>query len=113
MNTNLAPGRDSKISNEGQKLRSLRSKTDQDLLILLEKEIDRALTLLEIATVKASLRKAQAEKIYLVARRVLPTLEGVDRAERMWIEMKMQELRRRLDIAHFFVVEVMSAAMAS
>ena len=79
------------------KLVELRSKTDQDLLILIRRELDRGLTLGDVATTRGSPLQAQAEKAYETVRTWLPIITGLSRDERRGLEGKLKELRAALD----------------
>ncbi len=50
------------MSDRTRKLVSIRNRTDHDLLILVQRDLDRGLTLVAVATTRTSPLFAQAEK---------------------------------------------------
>jgi hypothetical protein len=62
------------------KLAALRGKTDHDLLVLIERELDRGLTLLSVASAKSSPMYRQAEMAYGKVLMLLPKLSDLDGA---------------------------------
>lgn len=80
-----------------RKLASLRAKTDQELLVLIERELDRALTLADLATNRESGFYGEAEKAYRKVVTLLPEAPDMRQGERARIEAAVKELRRRLD----------------
>jgi len=85
------------MSERTQKLVALRSRTDHDLLIVVEREIDRALAAVELAATKSSQRYAQAQKALATATTLLPRIAGVSENDRQRIEATVKQLRSRLD----------------
>jgi hypothetical protein len=79
------------------KLVELRRKTDRDLLILARRELDRGLTLADVAATKESPLHAQAEKAYRKVKALLPRISGLDRDQYREFESKLKELREVLD----------------
>jgi hypothetical protein len=79
------------------KLAALRKKTDRDLLILVGKELDRALALANVAATRGSPLYTRAEKIYQAARGLLPRIPDVGREERRKLDARLRELRAALD----------------
>jgi hypothetical protein len=75
------------MSNTG-KLAELRGKTDRELLVLIQRELDRALTLADMA---------EAEKAYDKTVTLLPNVADVRQGEQRRIDAALKELRRRLD----------------
>jgi hypothetical protein len=80
-----------------QKLRALRSRTDADLLVLVNRELDRGFALVDVATSKNSPLFAQAIKAHQTATALLPRIAGLSQDDRLRIEANMTELRSRLD----------------
>ena len=81
-----------------EKLAELRAKTDRELLTLIQRELDRALTL--VADVLANRESAfygEAEKAYRKVITLLPKAPNMRRGERARIEATVKELRFRLD----------------
>jgi hypothetical protein len=83
------------MSDRTRKLVSIRNKTDHDLLILVQRELDRGLTLVAVATTKTSPLFAQAEKAYNTATTILPRISGISQGDRLRIESGLKELRSR------------------
>jgi hypothetical protein len=79
------------------KLVELRRKTDRDLVILVQKELSRGLTLADVATTKESLLCAQAERAYQTVKTWLPLISGLNRDERGELELKLKELWSALE----------------
>ncbi len=79
------------------KLAELRSRTNRQLLIVVRKQLDRALTLASVAAGKGSPLYAQAERDCEQVRRLLPRIEGLTRDEKADLEAKFKELRAALD----------------
>ncbi|HUI54343.1 MAG TPA: hypothetical protein VLY04_05205 [Bryobacteraceae bacterium] len=78
-----------------QKLITLRARTDHDLLILVNRELDRGFALLDAATTRNSPPFAQAEKAYQTAKVLSVKVLGLD--DRPEIEARLEKLRSRLD----------------
>lgn len=79
------------------KLVELQRKTDEDLLTLARRELDRGLTLAEVAVTIQSPLCAQAERAYKTVKAWLPMISGRDRDERRELEFRLKELRVALD----------------
>jgi hypothetical protein len=79
------------------KLVELRRKTDRDLLILVQRELNRGLTVADVAATKGSPAYAEAERAYQMVRACLPMVSGLDRDERRGLELKLRELAAALD----------------
>jgi hypothetical protein len=79
------------------KLVELRRKTDRDLLILVQRELDRGLTLAGVAATKESPLYEQGEKAYRKVKVLLPRISGLDRDQYREFESKLKELRGALD----------------
>ena len=80
------------------KLAVLRAKTDRDLLILTQRELDRALTLADVASTKGSPLFAQAQAVYEMVATLLSKSSGFSQADRVRIEAKLKALRYSLDL---------------
>ncbi len=82
-----------------QKALALRAKTDADLLVLINRELDRALGILEAANIRNSRKFAQGEKAMEMAMRWLPTIGGLSQCDSLWIKAnaKVNRLRSQLD----------------
>ena len=85
------------MSTNTQKLRVLRSRTDADLLVLVNCEINRGFALVDVATTRDSPVFAQAEKAHDTATALFPRIAGLPESDRLRIETKVKELRSRLD----------------
>ena len=79
------------------KLVELQRKTDEDLLTLVRRELDRGLTLADVAVTIQSPLSAQAERAYKTAKAWLPLISGRDRGQRRELEFRLKELRAALD----------------
>jgi hypothetical protein len=79
------------------KLIELRQKTDRELPLMLQREVERGLILASVAATKKSPLYAKADKIYSKMKTLLPTLDGMDQGERSRLESKLHELRTALD----------------
>jgi hypothetical protein len=82
-----------------RKLASLRAKTDEELLVLIQRELDRALTLADVAVNRESLFYGEAEKAYDKAVALLRNVPDMRQGDRARIEAAVKELRFRLDEA--------------
>jgi hypothetical protein len=76
------------------RLVELRTKTDRDLLILVQRELDRGLALVDVAVTKRSPLYAHA---YETVKALLPKLSGLGKDERNDLELRHKELRTALD----------------
>jgi hypothetical protein len=79
------------------KLVQLRNKTDRDLLVLVQRELERGLALADVATTKQSPLYGQAERAYRTAKALLPGIAGLTESERRGLEGTLKELRAALD----------------
>jgi len=84
------------MSNEA-KLAELRSRTDHDLLILVQRELDRGMALADVATSKSSPLFAQVEKAYDTVKTLLPMISDLGQGDRLRMEGKLKEVRLGLD----------------
>jgi len=85
------------MSSNTQKLRVLRARTDHDLLILVCRELDRGLLLVNVAATKSSPLFAEAHRAWETASALLPKVSAVSEDMRALLDAKLKELRRRLD----------------
>ncbi len=85
------------MSERTQKLLTLRARTDRDLLVIIDKELDRGFGLADSATTRLSPNFARAEKAHQTATVLLPRISSLSADERLQIVARATELRRRLD----------------
>lgn len=85
------------MSSNTQKLRVLRARTDFDLVVLVEREIDKGLSTVQLAITKSSQPYTQAQKAYQTATALLPRIAGLSHDDWLRIESKLEKLRSRLD----------------
>lgn len=81
------------MSDRTKKLIALRNRTDLDLLVLVNRELDRGIAQVEAATTRNSPLFAQAEKSYKTAKALLPRIAGLREDNRLRMESKLDELR--------------------
>ena len=102
------------MSERTRKLVSIRHRTDHDLLVLVSRELDRGVALVDVATTRTSPLFAQAQKAYDTARAILPRIADLSEGDRLHLESRLKELRVRLDqVATFARVDRYTAAVAS
>jgi hypothetical protein len=80
-----------------RKLLTLRARTDHDLLVLLNRELDRGFALLDAATTRKAPLFVQAEKAFARASSMLSRVAGASAEDRQRIEAKVEGLRSRMD----------------
>lgn|ERR1017187_3128109 len=80
-----------------QKLVSIRHRTDQDLLVIVSRELDRGVTLAGMATTRNSPSFAQAEKAHATAMTFLSKIAGLSDGDRLEIESGLSELTIKLE----------------
>jgi hypothetical protein len=85
------------MSDRTRKPVSIRNKTDHDLLILVQRELDRGLTLVDLANTRTSPLFAQVEKAYDTVRTILPRMSGLSEGDRLHMVLRLKGLRVRLD----------------
>ncbi|HLK66628.1 MAG TPA: hypothetical protein VKU19_24505 [Bryobacteraceae bacterium] len=85
------------MSSNTQKLRVIRSRTDHDLLILIQRELDRGFALVDSAISRNSALFALAQKSQETALSLLPKICGISDQDRLRIETSLRELQFRLD----------------
>src|ERR1022692_5337749 len=102
------------MSERTQKLVSIRHRTDHDLLVLVSRELDRGVALVDVASTRTSPLFAQAQKAYDTARAILSRIADLSEGDRLHLESRLKELRVRLDqVPTFAKVERCTAAVAS
>ena len=79
------------------KLAELRARTDRELLVLIERELDRALVLADVAVNRESAFYGEAEKACGKVVTLLTKATDIRRVERTRIEAAVKELRFTLD----------------
>ena len=85
------------MSDRTQKLVSIRRRTDLDLLVLVQRDLDRGLALVDVATTRNSPLFAQAEKALATATAMFPRISGMSQGDGVRIGARLKELRSRLD----------------
>jgi hypothetical protein len=80
-----------------RKLLTLRTRTDHDLLVLVNRELDRGFTFLDTAITRNSPLFVQAEKALATATEMLPRVASLSTDDRQRIEAKVEQLRSRID----------------
>jgi len=85
------------MSENTRKLTVLRTRTDHDLLILIQRELNKGYALATAAASRNSPLFAQAHKALGTAATLLPRIPKLEPEERLRIEGKVKELRCRLD----------------
>ena len=83
-------------SSKSSKLAELRQKTDRQLLIVIQNELERGLTLADLAASKESALYARAERAWEKAKSLLPKINGVNTDERRQLELQLKDLRATL-----------------
>ena len=97
-----------------RKLLTLRARTDHDLLVLVNRELDRGFALLDVATTRNSPLFAQAERALATTTAMLPRISCLSAEERLGIEAKVRQLRSRMDqVAAYVSVRSYPASVAS
>lgn len=85
------------MSGNTQKLAVLRARTDHDILVLVQQELNRGMALVEAAATGGCALIAQADKAYARAMALLPKISGLSQEDRKALETKLNDLRARLD----------------
>jgi hypothetical protein len=83
---------------EISRLAELRSKTNRDLLRILDGEIERGLALGNVAASQRSAFYAQAEAVYRGTSALLAKITGLNSDDLSSLERKLKELRMALDL---------------
>lgn len=101
------------MSDRTKKLVSIRHRTDHDLMVLVSRELDRGLALVDVAATRTSPLFAKAEEAHDMARAILPRISDLSEGDRLRLESRLKELRSRLDqVATFARVERYTASVA-
>ncbi|SPF36827.1 hypothetical protein SBA4_1920001 [Candidatus Sulfopaludibacter sp. SbA4] len=85
------------MSSNTQKLRVLRARTDHDLLLVVQHEMDRSFALADVVTSRNSPLFLQAEKAFQTAAALLPRISGPSPDDRLRLDAKLKTLRLALD----------------
>lgn len=85
------------VSSTSSKLVELRRKTDRELAIMIQRELERGLTLASVAATKTSPLHVRADEIYSKMETLLPALDGASQREQSQLKLKLRELRVALD----------------
>jgi len=81
------------------KLAQLRARTDQQLLLVILKELDRALPMAKAAVNKESPLYVRAQRAYLKLRPLVSKVEAISDNQMAKLEAKLNEVRVALDKA--------------
>src|SRR5262245_29279112 len=81
------------------KLVELRDKTDRELLFLVEREVNRALAMANVATTRDSPLYIEAARAYENVTKLLPTISDRSPDRRALLETTLKELHIALDSA--------------
>jgi hypothetical protein len=102
------------MSTNTQKLRVLRSRTDHDLLVIVNRELDRGLAMVEAAASRNSPLFTKAEKAFSTATALVPRIVGLGEGDRLRIEKTVKELWSRLaQVPQYANVRPYPASVAS
>jgi hypothetical protein len=102
------------MSTNTQKLRVLRARTDSDLVVLLQRQLDRGFALVDAARSRQSPIFSQVEKAHATATVLLPRIASFSEADRLRFESRMKELEARLQQVPLYAnVGSYTAAVAS
>ena len=93
------------MSGDTKKLAVLRARTDHDLVVLLQRELDRAFSLLAMGSGGGSPLVAQAQRSVARAAVLLPKISGLSQSERLKLESRLLELQCRLNQLPVFAKE--------
>jgi hypothetical protein len=85
------------MSSNTEKLRVLRARTDQDLVVVVSRELDRGFALADAASSTNSPLFTRAEKALATAAALLPRIFGLSGGDRLRFESRVKELRARLE----------------
>lgn len=85
------------MSTDTQKLRVLRARTDSDLVVLVQRQVDRGFALVDAARSRHSPLFSQAEKAHATATVLLPRLASLSDADRLRFESRIEELKAKLE----------------
>jgi hypothetical protein len=90
------------MSDRTRKLTALHLRTDRDLVVLVDRELDRGLALADVAPSRCSPLFGQAEKALATAIALWNRIVQASTEDRARVERKQKELRFRLDQAPAF-----------
>ncbi|HZT33018.1 MAG TPA: hypothetical protein VFA33_24230 [Bryobacteraceae bacterium] len=79
------------------KLAELRVRTDRDLVKVIRKELERALTLASVASTRQSPLYLKAERIHKQSAALVPRIGTLSDGERVMLETKLRQLGAGLD----------------
>lgn len=83
-------------------------------MVLVSRELDRGLALVDVAATRTSPLFAQAEKAYDTAKAIFPRISDLSGGDCLHLKSRLKELRVRLDqVATFAKVERYTASVAS
>ncbi|HEY2016224.1 MAG TPA: hypothetical protein VGH38_22125 [Bryobacteraceae bacterium] len=87
------------MSSQTRKLSVIHARTDHDLLVLINRELDRAFALLDAAASRNSPLFTQAERSSATAKQLLPRICHLSEDDRVRVETRLKDLRARLERA--------------
>jgi hypothetical protein len=85
------------MPSDTQKLRILRASTDHDLLALVQRDLNRGLNAVALATSRNSPLFSQALKAHVTATTLLPRIANLSKDDRLCMDAKIKQLRSRLE----------------
>jgi hypothetical protein len=85
------------VSSTSSRLVELRRKTDRQLLLVIQRELNRGMTLASVVVTQGSPLHLRAEKAYEKAKALLTKLESEGQDERSQLDSRLRELRAALD----------------
>ena len=101
------------MSSNTKKLAVLRSRTDDDLVVLIQRELNRGFRGVDVVYSTASPAYIQALRAHGTAASILPRISGLAPADRAELQAKLTELRARLDQVPAANVQSFRASFAS
>ena len=97
-----------------QKLRVLRARTDSDLVVLVQRQLNHGFALVDAARSRQSPIFSQAEKTHATATVLLSRIASLSGADRQRFESQMKELKAKLEQVPLYAnVQSLTAAIAS
>ena len=93
-----------------RKLVALRTRTDHDLLVLVQKEINVGFALVDAAINRNSSVFAKAERALSTATALLPRITNVSMDDRKRIEERLEKLRSRLALVPVYSTPYLASA---
>lgn len=85
------------MASNTQKLRILRARTDHDLLLVISRELDRGLALVDVVSSRNSPFFEKAVRAHDTATVLLPRMTGLSQDDRLRFERRVKELQSRLE----------------